>query len=139
MRFASEIDSVYNNAIKPAIESPDCGSFKAFRVDNQQFNDDITDMIISGIKQSCFTVADLTGYRGGVYYEAGYARGLGQQVILTCDKDWQNKKVIHDDSGHVLYPQEGVHFDLNHLNIIFWNNEDDLRMRLVERIKATIK
>ena len=29
--------------------------------------------IISEIKRSKFMIADLTGYRGGVYYEAGFA------------------------------------------------------------------
>ena len=139
MWFADEMTSAYLNAIKPAIESPDCGTFLAYRVDNKEFNEDITDMIISSIGRSRFTVADLTGNRGGVYYEAGFARGLGQQVILTCRKDWQYSVTEEDCEGKTIVVQEGVHFDLNHLNIIFWSDEEELKRRLIERIKATIK
>lgn len=139
MWFSDEMVSVYQNAIKPAIESSECGTFLAFRVDNREFNEDITDAIIAGIKQSRFTVADLTGCRGGVYYEAGFARGLGQQVILTCRKDWQYAEKIMESDGRTIVTQEGVHFDVNHLNIIFWSNVEELKGRLIERIRATIK
>jgi hypothetical protein len=32
-------------------------------------------------------VADFTGQRGGVYWEAGFAQGLGIPVIRTCKSD----------------------------------------------------
>jgi len=38
-----------------------------------------------------FIVADFTGQRGGVYFEAGYALGLRKPVIWTCKRDWFNK------------------------------------------------
>jgi nucleoside 2-deoxyribosyltransferase len=82
MWFAEEMNTVFENAIKPAIESEDCGHFTAHRVDKAEFNDDITDEIIAGIKECRFVVADLTGYRDGVYFEAGYAKGLGKPVIF---------------------------------------------------------
>lgn len=132
--FNDEMNSVYNNAIKPAIESEECGKFKAFRVDNHEHNNDITDEIIAGIKKSRFIIVDLTGYRGGVYYEAGFAKGLGKPVILTCRKDWFDGQL--DDNGRII--KEKVHFDINHLNIIVWENELDLKNRLELRIKATI-
>ena len=40
------------------------------------------------IRKSKFLIADFTGQRGGVYYEAGFAYGLGLPVIWTCRKDW---------------------------------------------------
>jgi hypothetical protein len=43
MWFAEEMNTVFENAIKPAIESEDCGHFTAHRVDKAEFNDDITD------------------------------------------------------------------------------------------------
>lgn len=123
-----EMREVYDKAIKPAIESEQCGYFKAFRVDDQEFNGDVTDKIIAEIKRSRFVVADLTGYRGGVYYEAGYGLGLGKEVILTCHKDWYN-----GDNG-----KPKVHFDVNHLNTIVWSTPEELKERLIERIRATI-
>jgi len=133
MWFAKELDDAYNNAIIPALEE-DC-KFKAVRVDNIEHNNDITDEIIAGIKESRFVIADMTGYRGGVYYEAGYARGLEKPVIFTCRKDWFEGEIR---DGAVI--KERVHFDINHLNIIVWEKgkEKELRKRITDRIRATI-
>ncbi|MCQ2530127.1 MAG: nucleoside 2-deoxyribosyltransferase [Lachnospiraceae bacterium] len=133
MWFSSEMKNVYDEAIKPAIENPECG-YKAFRVDNYEHNNDITDEIIAGINRSHFVVADMTGYRGGVYYEAGYARGLGKPVIYTCRKDWFDGELAPD--GTTI--KEKIHFDINHLNVIVWENPEELKEKLISRIKATI-
>lgn len=133
MWFHDQMDSAYDNAIKPAIESKECGHFKAFRVDEKEHNNDITDEIIAEIKASRFVVADMTGYRGGVYYEAGYARGLGKEVIITCRKDW-----FEGEEKDGEWVKERIHFDINHLNIIVWETEEELKERLINRIRATI-
>jgi len=83
MKFDDEMKSVHKNAIKPACA--ECG-FSAFNVAEREHNDDIIDKIISEIKTSHFIVADFTGNNAGVYYEAGYAKGLGLPVIKTCKK-----------------------------------------------------
>lgn len=134
MWFSPEMLPVFDSAIKPAIESEECGKFKAFRVDNHEHNNDITDEIIAGIKACRFMVADLTGYRGGVYYEAGFAKGLGKSVIFTCRKDWFDGEI--SPTGEKI--KERVHFDINHQNIIVWENPDDLKQRIINRIRATI-
>lgn len=79
-------------------------------------------------------VADLTGYRGGVYFEAGFAKGLGKPVIFTCRKDWFDG--VLSSEGKPI--KEKVHFDINHQNIIVWENPEDLKKRIVNRIRATI-
>ena len=134
MWFSSEMKEVFETAIKPAIEAKECGTFKAFRVDNHEHNNDITDEIIAGIKACRFMVADLTGYRGGVYYEAGFARGLGKPVIYTCRKDWFDGELSPD--GKQI--KERIHFDINHQNIIVWEDPEDLKQRIINRIRATI-
>ena len=128
MWFSDEVREAYEAGIKAAIEAKVCGQFKAFRVDNLEHNNDVTDEIIAGIKASRFVVADLTGNRGGVYYEAGFARGLGKPVILTCRKDWFKG----DDENHK------VHFDVDHINIIQWDTAEELKEKLINRIRATI-
>ncbi len=134
MWFSDDMKLAFEKAIKPAIEAEECGDFIAFRVDNKEHNNDITDEILAGIKACRFMVADLTGYRGGVYFEAGYAKGLGKPVILTCRNDWL-KNVI-DAQGKTL--QEGVHFDLNHQNIIVWDDLEEFKKRIINRIRYTI-
>lgn len=131
MWFGPDVSDIYGAAIAPAIE--ECG-FRPVRVDNIEHNNDITDEIIAGIKDSRFVVADMTGYRGGVYYEAGFARGLGIPVIFTCRQDWFDGE--KDAEGKTV--KEKIHFDINHQNIIVWKTEDYLKKRIVDRIRATI-
>ena len=128
MCFNEELNIVYDQCIVPACHE---AGYEPVRVDRENYNGDITDRIISQIRTTAFTIADMSGYRGGVYYEAGFARGLGKEVILTCTKEWfdgdpkENKK---------------VHFDINHLNIIVWKPDelDVFRTALTNRIVATM-
>jgi nucleoside 2-deoxyribosyltransferase len=131
MWFDDKMQSAYDDAIRPAIE--ESGEFTPVRVDNIQHNNDITDEIIAGIKESRFIVADLSGNRGGVYYEAGFAKGLDKPVVFTCRRDWFDGSEGGDGNA-----KEKVHFDVNHQNIIVWESNEELRKMLVDRIRATI-
>jgi len=82
----------------------------------------IDDEIIAHIKAASFVVADFTGHRGGVYFEAGFALGLDLPVIWCCRKD------------HLAE----LHFDIRQYNCIDWETPDELSMRLQNRIEATI-
>ena len=108
------------SAIKNAIE--DTKFYTPRIIDEKQFNGDIPEEISIEISKSKFLVADLTGQRGGVYFEAGYAIAKKIPVIFTCKEA----------------PEEKVHFDINHNNIIFWTNENELYTKLLDRIKGTI-
>ena len=121
MSFAVELDEPYLLGIKPAAEQ-DCG-LTAIRMKELQHNDDICDRLLSEIRQSQFLIADFTGHRDGVYYEAGFACGLGREVINCCRES---------DFGD-------LHFDTNHLNHIKWVTAEDLRQKLADRIRATIR
>ncbi|MDV0441730.1 hypothetical protein [Methanorbis furvi] len=129
MKFSDELFSIRDAAIKPACEA--CG-FTAFTVNEEEHNDDITDKIISGIKTSRFIIADFTYNNLGVYYEAGYAKGLGRIVIKTCKKDW-----FEETDANGLRKNQ-LHFDIAHDNLILWKDADDLRELLEARIRATI-
>jgi hypothetical protein len=88
-------------------------------------------------------VCDLTGYRGGVYFEAGFAYGLGLEVIYTCREDWletKKSKIKDKDGNDHEIVQEGIHFDLEHRNRIPWTNDnlDEFKDKLTNRIKAVI-
>lgn len=98
----------------------DCG-YKAMLIDIKEHNNQIVPEIFKEIDESEFVVADLTGQRGGVYYEAGYAMAKGKPVILSC-KD-----------------EEETHFDVAQINTIYWKDEQDLYNRLMKRIEATIR
>jgi nucleoside 2-deoxyribosyltransferase len=105
-------------------------------VNEDPFNGDIVNQIITLINQSRFVVADLTGQRQGVYFEAGYAKGLNLPVIYTVRDDQIDPKKPTKDNPDLLK----VHFDLNHQNLISWNNKnlDKFQNMLTNQITATI-
>jgi hypothetical protein len=119
MSFDPSLDSAYESGIKPAIQ--DCGFTPVFMKEIAT-NGGITDRILSEIRLSQFVVADFTGQRGGVYFEAGFARGLGREVIWACRKD----------------ELELVHFDIKHFGHVVWETPADLRSLLAQSIRANI-
>jgi hypothetical protein len=120
MWFDKQMDDAYNIGIKPAIET-DCG-YNPILIKNIDFLGKVDDEIIAGIRESRFIVADFTGQRNGVYFEAGFAQGMGLPVIWTCHKD------------HV----KDLHFDTRQENHISWDNPEELREKLKNRIRAII-
>ncbi len=98
-------------------------------------------MSLSSRRQSRFMVCDLTGYRGGVYWEAGFAYGLGLEVIYTCREDWIKPKT-ETEGDKVKVTQEGIHFDLEHRNRIEWKagpeGLEEFKNSLAKRIRAVI-
>ncbi len=121
MWFDDRMQNTYDNAISKGIL--DAG-YKPHRVDQREYNDKIDDEIIVQIRRSHFIVADFTGHRGGVYYEAGFAKGLGLEVIFTCRKD----------------DMENLHFDIRQYNCIDWEEDKfpDFRKNLSNRIERTL-
>lgn len=94
MMFSPETDVAYETVYKPVIQSLD---YVAMRIDEKQFNGSIIDEITTEITDSVALIADLTGNRGGVYYEAGIARGLQLcnhpiKLILTCQRTFLTRK-----------------------------------------------
>jgi hypothetical protein len=140
MWFADEMDPFYKDGIRPAIK--DAG-FDAKRIDNKEHNNKICDEIIAEIRKSRFVVADFSAGqcrkcdegeqapdckdkvrpRGGVYFEAGFAMGLGIPVIWTVRKD----------------QIEQVHFDIRQYKFILYETPEGLRKELYNRIAATIQ
>ena len=73
MMFSTDMTSIYENGYKPVIQSL---NYAAMRIDEKDYTGSIIDEIKSEITDSVALIADLTGNRGGVYYEAGIAKGL---------------------------------------------------------------
>ena len=119
MSFDKSLDKA-NEAIQRAISD---NGYMPRRMDEYAHNNQIVPEMLYQIRQSKFVVADLTGHNNGAYYEAGYASGIGKEVILTCKQD-----SFESDS----------HFDVKQLATVIWENEDDLKNKLKTWIEATI-
>ncbi len=118
----------YEKAVKETVEKT---GYRPVILKDQKYNDFIMNEAISLIRKSRFVIADLTcypeeimpasnkvygGVRGGVWWEAGYAYGLGKPVIITCEDNPQCR--------------DRIHFDLNQYRRINWTED-----RLVDPIR----
>ena len=119
MWFDKSTDDLYANAIEPAIES---AMYDPLRIDRHEHVNRIDDEIIGQIRRSRFMVADFTGQRYGVYFEAGMMMGLGRTVIWLCDK-----KELGEGK---------LHFDVRQFNFIAYESVEDAKKRLYNRILA---
>lgn len=119
MWFSDEVRHIFDDVMRPAIEA---AGYEALRIDQREHNNKIDDEIIASIRAARFVVADYTGERGGVYYEAGFAHGLGLPVIFMAR---------HGTS---------IHFDTRQYNTIFWKPDelDEAKRQLTNRVLATI-
>jgi len=75
MDFDPALGDVYQLGIKPAVEA--CGIKCICLRDPPIRPSGITDRILSEIRLAQFVVADFTNQNHGVYFEAGFAKGLG--------------------------------------------------------------
>ena len=119
MSFSDDLKSIWEGPIKTAIKK---AGYKPFRVDAEPHSERIDAKIISEIKNSRFVVADVTEQKRGVYFEAGFAQGLGLPVIWCVRKD----------------DLDNVHFDTRQYNHIVWEDPDDLGNKLYDFICAII-
>lgn len=119
MWFDKARDVIYNEVIEPAIRE---AGYNAVRIDKKDHVNPIDDEIIAELRQSRFLVADFTGQRGGVYYEAGFMHGLGRHVFWLVEKSQLNQ----------------VHFDIRQYAFIDYEDAalQDAKKRLFDRIRA---
>ncbi len=117
MRFGNETSKL-REAIRKGVF--DAGYHAVF-IDEVEHNGFITPELLNRISKSRFVVADFTHKNNGAYFEEGYAMGLGKNVIQLCKKGVE------------------LHFDIAQVNTIMWEKEDDIPLRLKNRIEATIK
>ena len=122
------IDDSMKSALEEGIEKAikECG-YKPLRIDQKLDVNKIDDEIIAEIRRSRFVVADFThdkekGVRGAVFYEAGFAYGLGLEVIYSCRKGLEKE----------------LNFDTRQYHHILWETLDDLCKQLRDRIRARV-
>ena len=103
------MEDVYEKAIEPAIK--DAG-YEPCRADKIRHEKQIDTMINEQIIESHFMLADFTAEkekpRAGVYFEAGFARGLQRRMIFTCREDRFNPPVNIQNYPHILWKAENL-------------------------------
>lgn len=90
------------------------------------------------IRESRFLILDITEPNYGAYYEAGYALGLGKEVIICCKEEMFTKQYeTEEEQKYQKYLKP--HFDIAQKQILVWIDYEDLIHKLTEWIKAIIK
>lgn len=83
--------------------------FEAERTDESASLERIVPRIETGIRKSAFVIADVSELSPNVFYEVGYAKALGKDVIVTAKTGTQ------------------LPFDVGDMPTIFWEIQEDLK------------
>ncbi|WP_208738536.1 hypothetical protein [Bradyrhizobium vignae] len=102
-------------AIKEA--SKDFG-IAAERVDDVESNDRITDRILESIRKAEYVFVDLTLERPNVFWEAGFAHGIGKTPI------------------YIARAGTKLHFDVKDYPVIHFRNMRELKDGIARRLKG---
>jgi len=102
MPFEKSFDDLYNFGIKQT-----CAELGTYceRVDEQIFSERILDRVYNQISKADILVADMSDRNPNVFYEVGYAHGIGKNVILLTKK------------------ADDIPFDLKHFPHIVYDGE----------------
>jgi hypothetical protein len=120
MSFDPKYSRFFELGLRPGIQR---AGYDPIRIDRVEHNNRIDDEIVATIRQCKFLVADFSVNRGGIYFEAGFAVGLGRPVIWTVQRD----------------ELENVHFDTRQYNFVRWTNDSlpEFAKALQNRIEAS--
>ena len=92
--------------------------YECTRVDSASLTDRIVPEIFQSIRKAAFIIVDLSELKPNVYYELGFAHGLGKECIVTAYKD------------------STLPFDVADIPTIFWEGQKQLKDRLREKLKV---
>ncbi len=94
--------------------------FVAERTDKSVSLERIVPRIEAGIQTSAFVIADVSKPSPNVFYEVGYAKGLGKDVIITAKQGTD------------------LEFDVGDMPTIFWKIQEDLKDGLRKCLKGVV-
>ena len=97
---------------------------KATRVDESLGSTEIVEEIYRGIRRAEFIICDLTLQRPNVYYELGYAHGVGNKPL---------------DLFVIAREGTQLHFDVAGLHVQFFSGTRELRQLIRNRFKPMVR
>lgn len=112
MPFDTSFEDIYKFGIKDT--STKLGAY-CERVDEQVYEGTILDRIINQISSADVIVADMTGKNPNVFFEVGYAKGIGKKIIFLTQS------------------ADDIPFDLKHYPHIVYNGKITALQNELER------
>jgi hypothetical protein len=142
MWFHPGMDQAFEAGFAPALR--ECG-YQPFRIDRSPHENKIDDEIIANIRKSRILISDLTGARPNVFYETGFAAGLGRKVLFTCHAQHVGHYLAcqpHSETPPAPISESWfdqisrLAFDVRQYPVLRWHSPDDLKKQLKDRIEA---
>jgi hypothetical protein len=119
MWFDDSFDQIWADGLRPGIQ--DAG-YEPYRIKEDIHSERIDFRIMAAIRSSRFLVAEVSEPRPAVYYEAGFAEGLGKPIIWVCRDSRLDQ----------------LSFDTRQFRHIAWRDLGDLRTKLRATIQVLV-
>jgi nucleoside 2-deoxyribosyltransferase len=112
-----ELEDAYDSFVQVC---EDLG-YRCERVTEANAGERILPDILARIERAAFVIVDLTDLRPNVFYELGYADGLGKKAVITAKAGTE------------------LPFDVKDMPTICWSGQRQLRENLRQRIISVVK
>lgn|GEM_PF-2261920 len=111
-------------AIQSAVNKASNGQATVNKIDDPSVipQDRISASIEVWLEKAVVVICDLAGQRHNVYYEFGYTRAVGTDVLLTCPQADADKTKLH----------------LGHWQRLEYSNLNELNDKLVDKLKVVL-
>jgi len=119
MQFTEEFNALYDEVIRPTCEKY---GLACVRADDIYSDGLIIGDIVRSIQESSVIIADVTPDNPNVFYEVGYAHGMGKPTILLSDKK-----------------REKLPFDISGLRTLFYDNTIGGKTAIEERLSKHLQ
>ncbi len=120
MPFSEDMEDVFINIKEEVLKL----NLKAIRVDKSIGSGLILKKITKGIEECEFLIFDLTNEKPNVYYELGYAHGVGNESM---------------DILLIAKAGTKIHFDIAPLKIEIYSSIEELRSIVYKNLKMMIE
>lgn len=119
MQFTEEYNALYAEVIRPTCEE---FGYKVIRADDFYTSGLIIDDITRSIRECTIVIADVTPNNPNVFYEVGFAHGIGKPTILLSDKK-----------------REKLPFDISGFRTLFYDNTIGGKSAVEERLRRHLE
>jgi hypothetical protein len=119
MQFTGEFNALYNEVIRPTCEKY---GLLCIRADDIYTTGLVLDDIVRSIQECFVIIADITPNNPNVFYEVGYAHGMGKATILLSDKK-----------------REKLPFDISGFRTLFYDNTIGGKTAIEDRLSKHLK
>lgn len=119
MQFTEAFNELYREVIKPSCEH---FGYAVVRADDFYTSGLILDDITRSIRESALVIADVTPDNPNVFYEVGYAHGIGKPTILLSDRK-----------------RDRLPFDISGFRTLFYDNTIGGKTAVESRLKKHLE